>query len=766
MVEIGEDEQSPYMVMELVDGETLSAILDRGPLSEVHCLSVARSLAGALAEVHRHGMVHQDIKPSNIVIESSGRAKVIDFEFVTQAKDRAGEGHEQALGTFLYSPPEQLGTLRRPVDGRADLYALGAVLFQCVTGRPPFQVESVADLLRHHATLPAPNVRELNPSVGPALAEIIATLLAKDPDDRYQTARGLLADLEDLSRLESAHRAGRPVPLRAKDTDLRLTFEIPLVGRQEETEILRGAWERVPSCQGAVLQIEGEPGGGKTRLALELTSFARQHDGLVLMGKAQQLERTPFGPLREAIDGYLSQVLRMPGDRKEWHLLQLREAAGEFAGLVKHLSKSLQRVLGDVADTRPLERADEEQRRFYRTMARFFADLARRHTPMLLVIDDIQWLDDGTLEILKELASQLPSAPLLLLTSARNDHPSEEARERFVKELGEERVRRIVLGSLGADEIGEFTAAHLGGRKVEDQVMGQLGAVSNGNPFVLAQYIRALCEQGMLRPTADVWLADTARFGQASIPTDVSQLLANRVAALGNEAHAVLRVAAVIGFEFSYGLLLDAAGENEDRLKFGLGEAFRANLVEKTATGSYQFVHDRVAEAALSMLDGDQRRDIHQAVAEAMERAGGPEEFTFELARHYAEGHADKHQQRVYETSWAAGARALREHDYRSAFQLLDRALATARTIGAPAQDLAAMEELAGIAASRIGRNRTAHEYLQQALARATTKDDRARLNRKIACRSRSKSRPLLAAWPATQNMRSHRGHIGEIAVW
>lgn len=453
VIETGEAEGSSFMVMELVEGQTLSAQLEKGPISEAQTIALAKGLAGAIGEVHRHGLVHRDLKPSNIVVSHNGRATIIDFGFVGRAQAEDDAPEDQVVGTFLYAPPEQTGMLRRPVDGRSDLYALGCVLYECLTGRPPFEADSVAELLKRHAAVRPKPVREKSPRSGHVMAAIVEKLLTKDPDNRYQSARGLLADLEDLSALDSARAAGEDVVFGAKDSQLPYSAEIPMVGREEELSRLEAAWERARAGHGSIMQIEGEPGMGKTRLARELLAIAEEQGALVLMGKAQKSERVPYGALREAIDGYFSRVRRLPATQQESHGDKARRAAGDMAGVVRRLTPGLTRFFADSRDVPPLEPAEEEQRRFNERVADFAVDLAREHGAALLLVDDVQWADEGTVEIVRHIAELLHSAPLLVVTTARNDPESDSAREAFVEKVGEEHLQISALGQLDSSDV-------------------------------------------------------------------------------------------------------------------------------------------------------------------------------------------------------------------------------------------------------------------------------------------------------------------------
>ena len=736
VVEAGEDKENKYLVMELVEGESLSATIAKGALAEETILRLARVLAGGLAEVHRCGLVHRDVKPSNILIQPDGAPKIIDFGFVARMQETSNPTQDAVVGTFLYGAPEQTGMLNRIVDGRSDLYSLGCVLYECAVGKPPFQANDVTELLRQHAAVAAPNIHAQRPEIRPLVSDIIGKLLAKDPDDRYQTSLGLLWDLDHLAELSEAQSGGKQAVLGSRDAQFRLVPEIPLVGRTSEIASLKRAWLRATTGFGGIVQVEGEGGSGKTRLLRELQQTARDAGALVLSGKAQKVERTPFGPLREALDEHLARLRRGPAAAWEDARKKLLDAAGEYPGIVKRLSKSLEAAYGPVPDIPPLE-ADAEQDRFYDKVADFLGRLAVAHKTLLLQIDDTQWLDEGTVKILKKLAARIDTVPVLVAATARNDADSEAARAKFVKEMRDDRVERLVLEPLDEEGVGELITAHLGGKALPKATVTRLATRSNGNPFAIGQYVRALLDQGLLRPTPDGWEVDENQLNKVVLGNDVVHLLLNRVANLGREAQEVLTAAGVLGFAFEQDLLAAMNAGNDALVRRGLDEALRANLIEHVEGNRYLFVHDRVQEAMLGKLDEARKKDVNQAAAAAIEQVHGAavaDALLFSLARHYAEGHAPSHQRRVFETSMAAGINALENYANEEGFVLLDRALTAAGNVAdVDPATLARLRELTGVSCSRTGRLQQANEHFTKTLESVRTDADRARLHYLIA---------------------------------
>jgi serine/threonine protein kinase len=290
--DVGVTDGRPYLLMDLIEGQQLSGLLGTGPLPGGRVSALGIDVAEALTAAHRGGLVHRDVKPNNIILTPDGSARLIDFGLAARLDDVCAG---QVAGTLAYSSPEQSGMLNRPVDGRSDLYSLGAVLFECATGEPPYSAGDVGELLRLHAVAPVPDPRELAPDLSPAPAGIIRRLLAKDPDDRYQSGVGLLADLR-----RAAAEPDADFPLGTADEPWAAQ-DGPLVGVDGELATLTARWEQALANRGGIALVHGAPGGGKSRLARELTGSARRSGQLVLHGKSSTDDPQPFAPLRAAI---------------------------------------------------------------------------------------------------------------------------------------------------------------------------------------------------------------------------------------------------------------------------------------------------------------------------------------------------------------------------------------------------------------------------------------------------------------------------------
>jgi len=713
VVELGEDGGQPYLVMTLADGESLRERLGRGTLEDAEAVSIAIDLAGALVEVHRHGLVHRDIKPANIVL-GDGNARLIDFGLVTN--DDSGS----VAGTLHYAPPEQLGALQRPVGPTADLYALGATLFECLVGSPPLEEEG-GDFVHRLTTVPAPDLRDVRPRTRPGLSRVVARLLRKDPDDRYPSASDLLRDLRRLDTLDESIHAGAEVQLSGLG-GARLREEAPLVGRAREVAALEAEWARVRSGALLFAQLRGEGGSGKSRLARELALAARDHGALLLTAKCQQADRAPFGPLREIAEHLAASADRATGEDKAALVARLKRAAGEGAALVGRLSRGLALLLGGSEASLSLEPGAEQQR-FYLALAGFLGRLGDPEQPLLWVLDDIQWLDDGTQQVLSLLAADSEAGHAMILATARPTDSAVTQRLQEAIDASEGRgVAAIDLAPLGRQEVADMAAAVLGDRPLDDAVTDKLTAITRGNPFSVEEYLRALLDSGALRPTAAGWTAAPEELEAIGLPDDVVALVIRRLDALTDETNALLRAAAVIGGRFDEPLLAAAAGVAPDALSRGIEAMIDGGLVERTGT-ALAFHHDRVREAVTERMDDAERRDAHQAVADALSASNDTSpRARYALARHYGQGHVSEHREAAAAANEEGGLTALAEHAYEPAYAMLD----LARDLyGERAAANGTLLAALGRACAMTGRLEDAFTHLNAALPLASSEADR-----------------------------------------
>jgi diguanylate cyclase (GGDEF)-like protein len=699
--EVGQVRAGPYLVLEYIDGSPLSELLGTGRLDEARALQLAIDVVGPLAAVHRAGLVHRDVKPDNVVVGVGGTARLIDFGLVA----RGGVRDDRVAGTLLYSAPEQTGMLKRPVDGRSDLYALGVLLFEALTGQTPYDSRDPGELIRLHAMAPVPDPRSIRPELSPTFAAIVRMLMAKDPDDRYQTGESLLGDLTRLSvdpaaRFELGTSADKPSP----------PGESILVGRGAEVTDLALRWLDARDGRGGTALVQGPAGIGKSRLVQEVTTAVAGDGDLVLYGKCIPDDPVPLAPLRAAVERYVRSVDRLPPEERELAVGRLRRAVGRGGPLLRVLSP----LLAEVVEAPELDQKDRHEQ-FTNAVAAFLLDLANEWQGAVLHLDDVQWLDDATRRVLHQMAARLPRTPLLVVGTGRDDAETLHALALFGADMGEALDTRITLGPLDGDAVADLIALHLGGVRLAPEVINDLGARIGGNPFAVVEYVRAVIDAGLITPRWGGWELDLAGLNRLELSDDALHLVVQRIGGLGVESRRLLAAGAATGRRFRADLVASVCGVNPRQAQHALAEAEARLLVTASGAGRYTFLHDQIREALLNDLAPGALRRLHQRIAEVLEAVNTTDpRYVYATARHYALGESDRTPGKVYASGLAAGWCALADHAPAEALAFLATAAEAAEAAGLVPD--AGFHLARGLSCAWSGRFAEALEHLDRAL--------------------------------------------------
>src|SRR6267142_2793933 len=452
------------LVLEDPGGTPLDRLLGR-PLDVSHFLCIAIPLAGALRRVHERGLIHKDIKPANILVDAaSGCVWLTGFGIASRLprEHQAAAPPEVIAGTLAYMAPEQTGRMNRSVDSRSDLYALGVTFYEMLTGTLPFTAADPMEWVHCHiARQPLPPNEKVAGVPGP-LSAIVMKLLAKNAEDRYQTATGLASDLRRcLAEWEATGRI-EPFPLGARDAPDRLLIPERLYGREREIDTLLASFDRVVG--GGTTEfvlVSGYSGIGKSSVVNELHKALVSSRGLFASGKFDQYKRDiPYTTLGQAFQSLVRSLLsQSDAELGRWRD-SLSEALGQNGQLIVNLVPELELVIGKqppVADLPP----QDAQRRFQTVFRRFLAVFARTEHPLALFLDDLQWLDTATLDLLEHLITHSEVRHLLLVGAYRDNevspsHPLLRTLE-AIRKAGA-KVHEIVLAPLGLDDVGQFVA--------------------------------------------------------------------------------------------------------------------------------------------------------------------------------------------------------------------------------------------------------------------------------------------------------------------
>src|SRR6266436_6644313 len=538
------------LVLEDPGGTPADRLLGR-PLDVSHFLRIAIPLAGALRHVHERGLIHKDIKPANILVDAaSGGVWLTGFGIASRLprEHQAPAPPEVIAGTLAYMAPEQTGRMNRSIDSRSDLYALGVTFYQMLTGSLPFTAADPMELIHCHiARKPVPPSERLE-TVPAAVSALVLKLLAKTAEERYQTAAGVEADLRRcLADLELYGRIDR-FPLGAYDVSDRLLIPEKLYGREREIDTLLTAFERVVATGAPELVlVSGYSGIGKSSVVNELHRALVSPRGLFASGKFDQYKRDiPYATLAQAFQSLVRPLLGQSETEFSRWRDSLSEALGPNGQLLVNLVPELELVIGKqppVADLPP----QDAQNRFQMVFRRFLGVFACKEHPLALFLDDLQWLDAATLDLLEHLVTH-PEVRHLLLVGAYRDnevgpsHPLVRTLEAI--RAVDARVHEIVLARLELDDVGRLIADALHCEPEDVRPLAQLvQEKTGGNPFFAIQFFTALAEEGLLafHPVTGAWRWDINRIRAKSYTDNVMDLMAGKLRRFSSTTQEILK---------------------------------------------------------------------------------------------------------------------------------------------------------------------------------------------------------------------------------
>ncbi len=616
------------LVLKDPGGEPLDRILERDhgqPLDLTRFLRVAVGLATALGQVHRQGLIHKDIKPANVLVNDAGNVWFTGFGIASPLphERQAPAPPEIIAGTLAYMAPEQTGRMNRSIDTRSDLYSLGVTLYQMLTGRLPFAAADAMEWVHCHiARQPTPPDRIAK--FPTPLSAIIMRLLAKTVEERYQTAVGLEADLRRCLAEWETQAHIDAFPLGTHDVPDRLLIPEKLYGRECEVNALLAAFDRVVAHGTPELMfVSGFSGVGKSSVVNELHKVLVPLRGLFAAGKFDQYKRDiPYATLAQAFQTLIRQILvKSEAEVDQWRGA-LAEAVGPSGQLIVDLIPEVELIIGKQPPVPELPPQDA-QNRFQLVFRRFLGAFARPEHPLALFLDDLQWLDAATLDLLEGLVTQ-PEVQHLLLVGAYRDnevgpsHPLLRTLE-SIRKAGA-RVQEIVLAPLGLDDVSGLVADAMHCELKRARPLAQLvQEKTGGNPFFAIQFFTALAEEGLLafEPVTRAWQWDMNRIRAKSYTDNVVDLMAGKLKRFSATTQEALKHLACLGNVAEIATLALVHGETEEAMHAALWDAVHAGLIFQRE-GTYKFLHDRIQQAAYSLIPEEHRAEVHLRIGRVL----------------------------------------------------------------------------------------------------------------------------------------------------
>jgi len=682
-----EAEGRTMLVLEDPGGTLLEQLLD-GPMEVERFLRLAIGITRALGHVHKRELVHKDIKPANILVDdATSHVWLTGFGIASRLprERQSPEPPEFIAGTLPYMAPEQTGRMNRSVDSRSDLYALGITLYQMLVGRLPFSAADPMEWLHCHiARKPATPAERLE-SVPAPISEIVMKLLAKTPEERHQTAAGVEHDLRLCLAEWEARRRIDLFPLGEHDTPGRLLIPEKLYGREHEIETLVAAFDRVVERGTPELVLmSGYSGIGKSSVVNELHKVLVAPRGLFASGKFDQYKRDiPYSTLAQAFQSLIRHLLaKSDAELAPWREA-LREALGLNGQLMVDLVPELKLIIGDQPPVPELP-APQAQGRFQLVFRRFIGVFARPEHPLALFLDDLQWLDAATLDLLEHLLTGADVQHVLLIGAYRDNevtalHPLWRTLHAIRHAAG--KLQEISLAPLTHADVGQLVADAL---RCDREAVTPLAKLVHdktaGNPFFAIQFLSALAEEKLLafdHGTAR-WSWHVDRIQAKGYTANVVDLMVGKLSRLPVETRHALQLLACLGHASETRTLSLVHGTSEAQVHAALREAVRHELIERTQA-SYRFVHDRIQEAAYSLIPEAERPDTHLRIGRLLAAhtpAEKQEESIFEIVNQLNRGAAlvtaRPEREQLGELNLIAGKRAKASTAYASALVYLN----------------------------------------------------------------------------------------------
>ena len=634
--------------------------------------NLAIQLTDTLDYLYQNRVIHKDIKPANILINpETKQVKLIDFSISSLLPRETQEIQNPNVleGTLAYLSPEQTGRMNRGTDYRSDFYSLGVTFYQLLTGQLPFASADAMELVHFHLAKQPRSIHKINPEIPVTLSNIVNKLLAKNAENRYQSALGIKYDLEKC--LNQWQTTGKIGDFQLAKLDITDRFIIPekLYGREQEVSELLTAFERISAGSTEMMLVAGFSGIGKTGVVNEVHKPIVRQRGYFIKGKYDQFQRNiPFSAFVQAFRDLISQLLSESDAQLQIWKTQILAAVGENGQVLIDVIPDLQKIIGKQPQVTELS-GNAAQNRFNLIFKKFLQVFTVKKHPLVMFLDDLQWADSASLNLLELLMED--SGYLLVLGAYRDNevspgHPLMLKLDRLVKAGA--KINTITLGPLQLEDLNHLVADTLNCDSQLAQALTKLVyRKTQGNPFFATQFLKALYDDKLINfappqspfsngGTPGGWQCDIAKVQALALTDDVVEFMALQLQKLPAETQDILKLAACISAEFDLNTLVIVSEKTPGMTARALWKALQSGLVIPTtkiykfftesdteevfnsaSNSSYRFLHDRVQQAAYSLIPDHQKQATHLQIGTLLQQNSSEtarEEKLFEIVGH------------------------------------------------------------------------------------------------------------------------------------